>query len=181
MIPLLNLEQTQSLKERLTANPGVVLEGLAEAQGCAVAQVIECLPEGMWRKIPGVHFIDVMQDVAAWGTPVTVIVHTPDVIMEFTGPLPGGEQGHGFYNLSGASGLHGHLRPQHCGAIYAVERPFMPKDTASLMFCNQAGGVMFKIFVGRDEAGRLRADQLTDLRGLAYRWAEPTFPSAEVV
>lgn len=163
-------EQTQSIKDRLAANPGVVLEGLAEAHGCAVAQVIECLPEGMWRKIPGVHFIDVMQDVAAWGTPVTVIVHTPDVIMEFTGPLPGGETGHGFYNLNGA-GLHGHLRHQNCGAIYAVERPFMHKDTASLMFCNQAGGVMFKVFVGRDEAGALRPDQVSNLRGIAARWA----------
>lgn len=173
MIPPLNPEQTLALKDRLATNPGVVLESLAEAQGCAVAQVIECLPKTMWRKIPGAHFIDVMQDVAAWGTPVTVIVHTPDVIMEYTGPLPGGEAGHGFYNLNGAS-LHGHLRHQNCGAIYVVERPFMHKATASLMFCNQAGGVMFKVFIGRDETGALLADQLTDLRGIASRWALDT-------
>lgn len=172
MTPLTDA-QARSLKERLAANPGVVLEGLAEAQGCAVARVIECLPAGMWRKIPGARFIDVMQDVAAWGTPVTVIVHTADVIMEFTGPLPGGEQGHGFYNLNGA-GLHGHLRHRNCGAIYAVERPFMHKDSACLMFCNLDGGVMFKVFIGRDETGALRADQLTDLRGIAARWATET-------
>lgn len=177
MNPPLNPEQTQALKERLAANPGVVLEGLAEAHGCAVAQVIECLPEDMWRKIPGIHFIDVMADVAAWGTPVTVIVHTADVIMEFTGPLPAGEVGHGFYNLTG-TGLHGHLRHQNCGAIYAVERPFMNKATASLMFCNHDGGVMFKVFIGRDETGALRADQLTDLRGIITRWA-PAAPLIE--
>lgn len=177
MIIPLNPEQTQALQARLAANPGVVLEGLAEAHGCAVAQLIECLPEGMWRKIPGGHFIDVMGEVAAWGTPVTVIVHTADVIMEFTGPLPVGEVGHGFFNLMGAS-LHGHLRHQNCGAIYAVERPFMNKDTASLMFCNQNGGVMFKVFLGRDENGALRAEQIEALRAMAARWAI-TAPLAE--
>ena len=39
-------------------------------------------------------------------------------------------------------------------AIAFVERPFMGKSSAFIAFLNVDGGIMFKVFVGRDEAGR---------------------------
>ena len=165
MSQLSSAEQS-ALKDRLAKNPGIILESLAEAKNASPAQLIECLPDQMWRRIDGECFVDVMGQIAGWGD-VTVIVHTADVIMEFSGPLPEGEVSHGFYNLKGAKGLHGHLRYQHCQAIYFVERPFMGKATASVQFVNQEGGIMFKIYVGRDENGELRADQLQAFQSLA--------------
>ena len=162
----LSIDELNALKERLAKNPGIVLETLAEARNATPIQLLECLPDDMWRRIEGERFADIMGQIAAWGD-VTVIVHTPDVIMEFSGPLPGGEMGHGFYNLKGGKGLHGHLRHQNCAAIYFVERPFMGKATASVQFANKEGGIMFKIYVGRDESGELRADQLAAFRVLA--------------
>ena len=52
----------------------------------------------------------------------------------------------------------------------------MNKATASLLFVNHAGGIMFKIFVGRDAEGQLRADQLAALRALPARMAAATEP-----
>jgi putative heme utilization carrier protein HutX len=64
-------------------------------------------------------------------------------------------------------GLHGHLRPERCAAIALVERPFMGKSSAFIAFINVDGGIMFKVFVGRDEARALRSDQLQRFHALA--------------
>jgi putative heme iron utilization protein len=50
-----------------------------------------------------------------------------------------------------------------------VERPFMGRLSASLLFFNSDGGIMFKVFVGRDEKRELKADQLAAFRALAER------------
>lgn len=156
------MNNTQSLRERLSKNPGVVLEGLATAAAIPMNEVIECLPAAMWQRLAGEKMAELLLEMASWGD-VTVIMHSSDVIMEFTGPVPLGEFSHGFFNLPGPTGLHGHLRVGNCGAIYAVERPFMGRDTASVLFINHEGGVMFKVFLGRDSRGEISASQLEAL------------------
>jgi putative heme iron utilization protein len=47
----------------------------------------------------------------------------------------------------------------------------MGKSSAFVAFLNVDGGIMFKVFVGRDEARALRGDQLTRFRALADRIA----------
>ena len=103
-----------------------------------------------------------------WDGAFTFIAHTPDVIAEVTGKLPDGSVGRGVYNLKEAEpgGIHGHIYYEHCTAVYLVERPFMGKDTVSLNFINRSGGAMFKIYVGRDENGELRQNQIEPMRAL---------------
>ena len=60
---------------------------------------------------------------------------------------------------------------ERCAAIAFVERPFMGKSSAFIAFVNVDGGIMFKVFVGRDEARALRADQLERFRALAEKIA----------
>ena len=55
---------------------------------------------------------------------------------------------------------------KNCASIYLLERPFMGKATCSLNFINRNGGAMFKIFVGRDEAGELKQHQIEAMRKL---------------
>ncbi|HDL6201044.1 TPA: putative heme utilization radical SAM enzyme HutW, partial [Mannheimia haemolytica] len=59
-----------------------------------------------------------------------------------------------------------HLRYENCAAIYLLDRPFMGKRTVALTFINQSGEAMFKIFVGRDEQGQLRENQIQAMRKL---------------
>ena len=106
-----------------------------------------------------------MSDIAQWGE-VTLIVHTDDAIFEFTGAIPAGEIGRGYFNLMQPKGLHGHLRHERCAAIAFVERPFMGKSSAFIAFINVDGGIMFKVFVGRDETRALRGDQLERFHAL---------------
>lgn len=150
----------------LAARPGAVIEEVARERQISPRAVMEALPPGMVKFGGGDAFGAVMNDIAGWGE-VTLIVHTEDAIFEFTGDVPQGEVSRGYFNLMQPKGLHGHLRHENCGAIAFVERPFMGKATAFVAFLNQDGGIMFKVFVGRDAARELRADQLVKFRTLA--------------
>lgn len=150
-------------------NPGAVIEDVARERKVTPRAVLEALPGGMVRIGAG-EFAAAMQDIAEWGE-VTLIVHTDDAIFEFTGAIPKGEVGRGYFNLMQPKGLHGHLRHERCAAIAFVERPFMGKVSAFIAFINLDGGIMFKVFVGRDETRALRGDQLVRFHALADRLA----------
>jgi heme iron utilization protein len=152
----------------LAADPGAVIETVAKEHEVAPRAVVEALPAAMRRFAPAPAFIDAMKDIATWGE-VTLIVHTDDGIMEFTGPIPSGEVGRGYFNLMGRTGFHGHLRHERCAGLAFLERPFMGRLSASVLFFNVDGGIMFKVFVGRDEKRELLTDQLAKFRTLAER------------
>ena len=158
----LSAEQQTVLRNSLAENPGQILEMLAGRFQCSFEEVINCLPAGTVKKTDGGRFVEIMQAIAKWDEAVTFIAHTPDVIAEVTGKLPDGSVGRGFYNFKEAEpgGIHGHIYYENCTAVYLVERPFMGKDTVSLNFINRSGGAMFKIYVGRDENGELRQNQI---------------------
>ncbi|KWV52612.1 coproporphyrinogen III oxidase [Bradyrhizobium macuxiense] len=155
------------LKAHMAANPGAVIEDVARERNVTPRAVLEALPDTMVRIGAG-EFAAAMQDIAEWGE-VTLIVHTDDGIFEFTGAIPVGEVGRGYFNLMQPKGLHGHLRHERCAAIAFVERPFMGKVSAFVAFINLDGGLMFKVFVGRDETRALRSDQLQRFHALADR------------
>jgi len=156
------------LKAYMAENPGAVIEDVARERKVTPRAVLEAMPETMVRIGRGGDFAAAMQDIAQWGE-VTLIVHTDDAIFEFTGSIPAGEIGRGYFNLMQPKGLHGHLRHERCAAIAFVERPFMGKSSAFIAFINLDGGIMFKVFVGRDEARALRSDQLQCFHALADR------------
>ncbi|MDR6662977.1 putative heme utilization carrier protein HutX [Tardiphaga robiniae] len=160
-----------ALKTYMAENPGAVIETVARERGVTPRAVLEALPEGMVTIGGGADtFVTAMTDIAEWGE-VTLIVHTEDGIFETTAPLSPGAIGHGYYNLTQPKGLHGHLRHERCGGVAFVERPFMGKASAFVAFLNVDGGVMFKVFVGRDETRALKQDQLERFRALAGKLA----------
>lgn len=154
------------LKAYMAENPGGVIEDVARDKNVTARAVIEALPDEMRSFAPGSGFVAAMQDIAAWGE-VTTIIHTEDGIFEITEPVGGGEIGRGYYNIMKPKGMHGHLRHDRCGGIAFVERPFMGKSSAFVAFLNVDGGVMFKVFVGRDENRAVKTDQLEKFRALA--------------
>lgn len=162
------VESAAALRAKVADNPGVVFEDTAREHNVAPRAVVEALPETMRRFAPGSSFIDAMNDIAEWGD-VQVIVHTEDGIMECGGPVPKGSVARGHFNLMGRTGFHGHLKYERCAAIAFVERPFMGRTSNLLIFINCDGGIMFKVFVGRDEKGQLKDDQVAKFRALADR------------
>ena len=61
-----------------------------------------------------------------------------------------GRQGHGYFNLSGGSGLGGHLKIDDLGHICFLSLPFMGLESHSVQFFNAAGTVLFSVYVGRE-------------------------------
>jgi putative heme utilization carrier protein HutX len=157
-----------SLDARLAAEPGAMLESVAKEYGVTLRRATEALPAALRRFAPGSAFIEAMTEVAQWGE-VTVILHTDDGVMEFTGPVPPGKLGQGYYNLAGRTGFHGHLRHERCAGIAFVERPLFGRMSASMLFFNGEGAVMFKLFLGRDDKRELLVNQLAAFRALADR------------
>ncbi|MBN8920169.1 MAG: heme utilization cystosolic carrier protein HutX [Rhizobiales bacterium] len=154
------------LHQIMRDDPGALFERIAEENSVTCREVVEALPPAMRRIAPGDAFMAAMNDIAEWGD-VTFIIHTTDGIFEIGGPVPKGTEGRGYFNLAGSAGLHGHLRHDRCGGIAFVERPFMGKNSTSVLFMNRDGGFMFKVFVGRDEKRELKADQLARFNALA--------------
>jgi putative heme utilization carrier protein HutX len=165
---VIGADRAAKLRRVLADAPGAVIETVAQEHGATAREVVEALPPEMRRFADGAHFVDAMRALAAWGE-VTLIVHSDDGIMEFTGPIPAGEVGRGYYNVPGRSGFHGHLRHEHCRGIAFVERPLFGRPSAFIAFFNRAGGIMFKVFVGRDEKRDLLADQFAAFHALAQR------------
>jgi heme iron utilization protein len=159
---------TADLRVKLAENPGVVFEDAAREHHITPRAVLEAMPNAMRKFAPGAGFIEAMNDIATWGD-ITLIVNTEDGIMEFSGPIPKGDVARGYFNLMGRTGFHGHLRHERCAGIAFLERTFMGRPSATVLFLNPEGGFMFKVFVGRDEKNALRQDQVEKMRALADR------------
>lgn len=148
-----------ALRERLAQNSDGILEQIAREHGVSTFDVVEALPVGQRAILPGTRFEEIMGALTEWGE-VLFIVHTPDIVLECAGKIPAGSFARGYFNLHGDSPIGGHLRADNCKHIVFVMRPFMGRPSRSLQFFNAAGEAMFKIFVRRDAARNLLADQV---------------------
>lgn len=159
----------EALRRRLAETPNGVLESLAVEAGQTLRTVVECLPEDLRVFAPGTAAEMAMTDIANWG-PVTLLVHSADLVLECKGPLPLGRFGHGYYNLQDGSPIGGHIRLDRCAAIGFLRRPFMgADDSCAVIFFNPEGDAMFKIFVGRDDKRQLLSDQVARFCALRTR------------
>ncbi|WP_201239618.1 heme utilization cystosolic carrier protein HutX [Rhodothalassium salexigens] len=145
-----------------------VIEAIARDHGLTPRQVADCLPAETGAAIPGRCFQAVMDDLTDWGR-LMVLVHTPDLILECASEVPKGSQGHGFFNLGGGQPLSGHIRHNRCAAIRFLSRPFMGSASHAILFFNDEGGIMFKVFVGRDDNRQLKPDQVARFERLRDR------------
>ncbi|HML41462.1 MAG TPA: heme utilization cystosolic carrier protein HutX [Hyphomicrobium zavarzinii] len=147
------------LQQRLATNPDGILEDIARTYCVSTLDVVRALPEAHRTIVAGDRFETIFEAVTGWGS-ILFIVHTPDLVLECEGPLPPGTFGRGYFNLHGDSPIGGHIRASRCKEIAFVSRPFMGRESRSIQFFNLDGDAMFKIFVRRDEARNLIADQV---------------------
>lgn len=164
------VDQQTSLAQLATfmqTNPEGTLEKIAQDYQVTLTEVIRALPNA--KIVEGSKFDAIWDEVVMWGE-ITFLVHTADIIAEFSGELPSGTHRSGYFNLRHKNGLSGHIKAEHCQDIAFVERNFMKMATASIIFLNKQGQAMFKIFVGRDSHHQLKADQLEKFRTLAQKF-----------
>ena len=101
-----------------------------------------------------------------WGK-LTTIIQMAGNIFEFKGDFPKGKPAHGYFNLfSKGDGLHGHLLLSSYHAIALISRPFMGRMSHAINFFDDAGNIIFKVYLGRDKSGELIADQVNKFDAL---------------
>jgi putative heme utilization carrier protein HutX len=159
-------EAVESLiRQDLAAKPDGVLEAIAEARGVPMQVVLDCLGPEAAARVDGNLFEEIWHNLTQWGE-ITFVVHTRDGVFECKGSVPPGTVGRGYFNIHGNSPIGGHLRMDRCRSIYFIDRPFFGKRSCSVQFVNEEGGVMLKVFVGRNEHRSLKADQVARFEAL---------------
>ncbi|KFG68082.1 heme utilization cystosolic carrier protein HutX [Microvirga sp. BSC39] len=156
---------SELIRQDLAMRPDGILEQVAEKHGVAMQAVLDCLPAEAAVRVPGDLYREIWQEVTQWGA-ITLVVHTRDGVFECEGSVPPGTEGRGYFNIHGESPIGGHLRMERCRSIYFVDRPFFGRRSCSVQFVNHEGGVMFKIFVGRNKDRSLKADQVARFEAL---------------
>lgn len=157
------------IRQALAEKPDGVLEAVAEAHGVSLQAVLDRLPDGAAIRAPGRLFEEIWNDLTGWGD-IMFIVHTRDGVFECKGTLPPGTFGRGSFNIHGDSPIGGHLRADRCRFVYFVDRPFFGRRSCSVQFVNEDGGVMFKVFVGRNADRSLKEDQVARFEALRDRY-----------
>ncbi|KRE24672.1 heme utilization protein HuvX [Bosea sp. Root483D1] len=165
LAPTASADAMEKVRAALAAKPDGVIEAVAREHGVSTLAVLEATPNEQRRFIAAERFEALWQELSGWGT-VLFIVHTPDIVLECEGSLPVGSFGHGYYNIHGDSPIGGHIKAGNCKAIYLVDRQFHGRRSCSVQFFNGAGEAMFKVFVRRDEARDLLADQVARFEAL---------------
>ncbi len=170
MADMIANETSERIKAALAATPGGVLENIARDQQASLREVLDCLPAGEAVPVAPAHFEAIWQDLTEWG-PIMYIVHTDNGVFETKGAIPPGSFGRGYFNIHGDSPIGGHLKMDRCAAIYFVDRPFFGRRSCSVQFISTSNDIMFKIFVGRDEAREMLPDQLARFEALRATFA----------
>lgn len=165
VVPQTSSDPLQRVREILADKPGTMVEQVAREAGVSALTVLRALPAGDVTELPGERFEDVWKELASWGE-ILFLIHNQDLVLEVEGRLPVGSFGHGYYNIHGDSPIGGHLRAENCKAICLVDRAASTRRACSVQFFNGAGEAMFKVFVRRDEARQMRADQLARFEAL---------------
>ena len=139
----------ESIAVALREKKPVMLASLAERFGVSELEVARALPDEA-RAFAGKDAFDtVWQVLASWENATFIMAHLGSVI-EIKGKIPEGRHGHGYFNLSGGSGLGGHLRIDDLGHICFLSLPFMGLESHSVQFFDGRGGVAFAVYAGRE-------------------------------
>jgi len=153
------------LRERLTRPFQGALESLCQKYSLNLFQVTSSLPESNCKHFPGTDMVSILESLSEWGE-VLLLINNQDGVFECKGSIPKGTIGRGYYNLGEGSPISGHLRYEACKDILCVRRSFHKKETCSIQFFNLKGAAMFKIFLGRDQSGAIRPEQLDHFEAL---------------
>ena len=154
----------------LAEKPDGIVEAIAAKAEVTPAEILAILPQGAAVSAAADRFDAIWNEMRGWGE-VLMIVQTGDIVLEVPGHLPEGTESHGWFNIHGDSPIGGHIKKANCRSIAFIDRPFHGRRSCSIWFMNADGAAMFKIFVRRDAARELDAEQLAKFEALKARYA----------
>ena len=117
-------------------------------------------------RLPGSRAQEILEALPAWGDVVTIVLHGA-CVFEYKGPFPPGTVGRGYYNLQGSRpGFEGHLKLDAIDHIAFQDRPHAGRIAHALTFNDRDGRNIFKVFLGREDDGSIKTNQLAAYKQL---------------
>ena len=159
-------ELTRQVETLIMAEPKLRPAEMARRLNIPEWELVTRLPADWIVVLPGALAQTLLEQIASWGK-VTTIVEVAGSIFEVKAPLPLGRAGYGYYNLFGAPGeLHGHLKLDAIAHISLQSKPHRGKEAHAVVFYDEQGHCIFKIYLGRDEQGDLFPEQVKQFNAL---------------
>ncbi|MCW9710282.1 heme utilization cystosolic carrier protein HutX [Avibacterium sp. 21-586] len=158
-----------AVAQQLQLNPQLSTLELATQFQQPEGKIILALPTELVSIRDGKYAYEILQQLPNWGVVVTIL-EKEGSIFEIKQPFPFGKNGYGYYNLNlgsnTESGLHGHLKLENIAKVALISKPFKGKESYAFVFISQAGTVIFKIYLGRDEHRQLLPEQVNKFKQL---------------
>ncbi|WGV98953.1 heme utilization cystosolic carrier protein HutX [Vibrio sp. YMD68] len=159
------IEVKEKVAQSLEKESGIAVSTLAEQLGLTEGEVTLALPDECVSVTDGKNTEAILSQLPEWGK-VTTIVHSFGSIFEFKNPFPKGKVAHGYYNIMGKEGLHGHLKIDLVKHIAFVSKPFRSMESHYMGFYTQQGHCVFKVYLGRDKSRQLIPQQIEAFQAL---------------
>ncbi|MGO4998389.1 heme utilization cystosolic carrier protein HutX [Oceanisphaera sp. W20_SRM_FM3] len=159
-------ELTRQVLALLAAEPKLRPADMARRLSLSEWELVSRLPSELIFTLPGSVAQQVLERVSEWGR-VTTIIEVAGSIFEVKAPIPSGRAGYGYYNLQAEFGeLDGHLKLDAVANISLQSKPHRGKEAYAIVFYDEQGHTIFKIYLGRDERGVLFPEQVTQFNAL---------------
>jgi putative heme utilization carrier protein HutX len=156
----------KSIEEILIKKPEVSTIEIAKELKISEYVVLQNINENVAKAIDAINFDKVIEDISTWGE-ILMIKITPSFVIEIKDNMPTGTYGHGYYNLNSVeSSISGHLKVSDIENIIFVSKKHRGMVSHSVVFYDQDGEHIFKIFVTRDKEKELLSEQVKKFMAL---------------
>ena len=150
----------KSIEELLVENPEISTIDIAKQLDKSEYEILQNIDQDIAKAIDAKHFDAIIEDIATWGK-ILMIKITPSFVIEIKDTMPTGTYGHGYYNFdSTESTISGHLKVSDIDKIIFVSKKHRGMISHSVVFYDQNGEHIFKVFLTRDENREILSEQL---------------------
>lgn len=157
------------IKETLNENSEITTIEIAQKLNISEYEVLQNIDENIAKAVDGKNFDEIIEDISTWGK-ILMIKITPSFVIEIKDHMPTGSYGHGYYNFdSKESSISGHLKVSDIEKIIFVSKKHRGAVSHSVVFYDNKGEHIFKIFVTRDEKAELIQEQVEKFISLKNR------------
>lgn len=118
------------------------------------------------------YFDEIIKIVSSWQK-IRLITISKNLVLEIEGQFPAGSYGRGYYNFhSKESPIGGHLKEGVVANMQLATKVIHGKRSYSINFNGLNGKSIFKVFLGRDEEGKIFTNQLEDFYSLFEKYGK---------
>ncbi len=158
------------IEKILIEKPEISTVEIAKELNISEYEVLQNIDEKYAKAVDGENFDEIIEDISTWGK-ILMIKITPSFVIEIKDYMPLGVYGHGYYNFdSNKSSISGHLKVDDIEKIIFVSKKYRGMLSYSVVFYDNKGDHIFKIFVTRDENKELIQEQVEKFINLKNRF-----------